>query len=126
MQNYPKPTIIETASRLVLTADGSHSIYNTQIGQHYHSVYGVRQEAERIYIDLGFQAAFERFTDEPLRVFDMGFGTGLNALLTLRESERRQRFVEYETVEPHPLPIEEAHQLNYDALLGTSTLMVLH
>ncbi|MFZ4647942.1 MAG: tRNA (5-methylaminomethyl-2-thiouridine)(34)-methyltransferase MnmD [Gemmataceae bacterium] len=125
-QNYPKPTIMKTPSRLVLTADGSHSVYNTQIGQHYHSVYGAREESERVYIELGLQAAFNQFDDEPLRVFEMGFGTGLNALLTMRESEKQKRSVEYETVETHPLPLEEAHQLNYDGLLGTTTLSTLH
>lgn len=126
MQNYPKPTIMKTTSRLVLTADGSHSVYDTQIGQHYHSVYGALEESEHVYIHLGLQTAFDHFDNKPLRVFEMGFGTGLNALLTLRESEKQQRSIEYEAVETHPLPLEEANQLNYDDLLGTSSLLALH
>lgn len=117
---------METTSRLVLTADGSHSVYNAEVGQHYHSVHGARQESERVFIDLGLQAAFVQFNAEPLRVFEMGFGTGLNALLTMREAAHQNRSVQYEAVELHPLPIAEAQQLNFDTLLGTDALMDLH
>lgn len=117
---------METTSRIVLTADGSHSVYNAEVGQHYHSVNGAKQESERVFIELGLQAAFERFADEPLRLFEMGFGTGLNALLTLQEAEKHKRSVHYEAVETQPLSLEEVGQLNFDALLGTNHQLALH
>lgn len=117
---------MQNTSWIVLTADGSHSVYNAEVGQHYHSVNGAKQESERVFIELGLQAAFERFADEPLHVFEMGFGTGLNALLTLREAEKHRRLVHYEAVETQPLSLEEAKQLNFDVLLGTSSQLALH
>lgn len=117
---------METTSRLVLTADGSHSFYNAQIDQYYHSVHGARQESERVYIELGLLAAFDRFSAQPLRVFEMGFGTGLNALLTVKTAEQLGRTVDYEAVELYPLSTTDASALNFDQLLGTTSLAHLH
>lgn len=79
-----------------------------------------------MFIELGLQAAFERFANVPLRVFEMGFGTGLNALLTAREAERHGRPVAYTGVEAYPLPPEESQKLNFDVALGTTFLNALH
>jgi len=114
----------KTESRLVLTADGSHSVWNPAVGQYYHSVLGALQESRRVFIELGLLAAFERF--ETVRLLEMGFGTGLNALLTLLEAQARQRPVDYTTVEAYPLPLAEARQLNFDAVLGTNHVAALH
>ena len=112
--------------RVVPTADGSHTVLNETLGKPYHSVHGAIQESQRVYIELGLLAAFDQFPDHELRIFEMGFGTGLNALLTAREAERRQRRVHYVAIDAHPLPIAEARQLNYDELLGTAYLPNLH
>lgn len=116
---------MKTASRIVITADGSHSVYNEQAGQHYHSIFGAWQESQRVFIELGLLEAFNRFENN-LSVFEMGFGTGLNALLTAREAEQQQRSVLYTAIEAYPLPLAEAHQLNFDELLGTQYLKALH
>ncbi|GAB3541757.1 tRNA (5-methylaminomethyl-2-thiouridine)(34)-methyltransferase MnmC2 [Spirosoma fluminis] len=112
--------------RLVLTADGSHTAVNQTLDKTYHSIHGAYQESQRVYIELGLLAAFEKFEDQPLRVFEMGFGTGLNALLTAREAEKHQRPVHYVAVDAYPMPTADARQLNYDALLGTDYLSKLH
>ncbi|MGA0557184.1 tRNA (5-methylaminomethyl-2-thiouridine)(34)-methyltransferase MnmD [Larkinella sp. VNQ87] len=114
----------KTESRIVLTADGSSSVYNSEFGQHYHSIFGALQESQRVFIELGLEAAFERFGE--ISVFEMGFGTGLNALLTLREAEKTHHAVRYTAVEAYPLPLEEARQLNFDSLLETEHLNALH
>lgn len=116
---------MKTDSRIVVTADGSHSVYHPVFGQHYHSIFGAWQESQRVFIELGLEEAFRRFTDD-LFVFEMGFGTGLNALLTAREAGQRERSVFYTTVEAYPLPMEEASRLNFDSLLGTNYLPLLH
>lgn len=116
---------MKTDSRIVLTADGSHSVYNAQVGQHYHSIFGAWQESQRVFIELGLEEALSRFSGT-LAVFEMGFGTGLNALLTAKEAEKKQRSVDYTAVEALPLPIEEAHALNFDELLETHHLKALH
>lgn len=114
----------KTESRVVLTADGSSSVYNPEFNQHYHSIFGALQESQRVFIQLGLEAAFERFAE--ISVFEMGFGTGLNALLTLLEAEKSEKTVRYTAVEAFPLPLEEARQLNFDALLASEYLKALH
>ncbi len=109
----------------MLTADGSHSVYNQELGKHYHSIFGAVQESEWVYIDLGLEAALTRFTGE-LHIFEMGFGTGLNALLTARIALARARRINYTAVEAYPLTLEEARQLNYDQLLTTHFLPAMH
>ena len=112
--------------RLMVTADGSHTAVNQALDKTYHSLHGAYQESQRVYIELGLLAAFEKFADEELHVFEMGFGTGLNALLTAREALDHQRRVIYTTVDAFPLAVDQARQLNYDDLFSTSYLPELH
>ena len=112
--------------RVVLTADGSHTVLNETLGKPYHSVHGSIQESQRVYIEVGLHAAFDKFPDEELRIFEMGFGTGLNALLTAREAELRQRRVHYVAIDTYALPLTDTRKLNYDELLSTSYLPILH
>ena len=112
--------------RLVVTADGSHTALNQVLDKTYHSVHGAFQESQRVYIELGLWNALEKFPDETLNVFEMGFGTGLNALLTAREANRLHRLVDYTAVEAHPMSIADASQLNYDVLFDTCYLPTLH
>ncbi len=114
----------KTESRVVLTADGSSSVYNSEFDQHYHSIFGALQESQRVFIQLGLEAALERFTE--ISVFEMGFGTGLNALLTMLEAVKSERAVKYTAVEAFPIPLEEACQLNFDELLASHYLNALH
>lgn len=112
--------------RLVLTADGSHTVLNETLGKTYHSVYGALQESQRVYIEIGLLAAFDKFPNDDLHVFEMGFGTALNALLTAREAEMHQRTIYYTAIDAYPLVLSTTHSLNYDELLGTSYLPRLH
>lgn len=112
--------------RLMLTADGSHTAINPGLDKTYHSIHGAYQESQRVYIELGLLAAFETFASQPLRVFEMGFGTGLNALLTAHEAHARQRQVTYTAIDAYPLSVADARRLNYDELLGTAYLPALH
>jgi tRNA U34 5-methylaminomethyl-2-thiouridine-forming methyltransferase MnmC len=96
-----------TAGKLIVTLDGSHTVEG-EGGVTYHSRFGALQESRHIFIDAGLRT----IGASPVRVFEMGFGTGLNALLTLLES----RPVRYETVETEPL--EGARDLNFCEVLG--------
>ncbi|GAB3565073.1 tRNA (5-methylaminomethyl-2-thiouridine)(34)-methyltransferase MnmD [Spirosoma luteolum] len=116
---------MSTGVEVVMTADGSNTVLNQALGKTYHSVYGAWQESQRVYIEIGLLEAFDRFTGA-IRILEMGFGTGLNALLTLREAERRSRTIRYVGLDSFPLPLEQAQQLNYDGLLQTTQLAALH
>jgi len=112
--------------RLMVTADGSHTALSEPFDTTYHSRFGAFQESERVFIELGLQAAFDRFPQDELTIFEMGFGTGLNALLTAREAEKARRRVRYTALEAYPMQPGDAAPLNYDTLLGTDYLSQLH
>lgn len=112
--------------RVIQTADGSHTVLNEAFGKTYHSVYGAIQESQRVYIELGLRAVFDQFPTDELHIFEMGFGTGLNALMTAREAEIHQHRVHYTAVETLPLSLDEARKLNYDDLFGTAYLQKMH
>ncbi|GAB4015537.1 hypothetical protein GCM10028808_41090 [Spirosoma migulaei] len=83
--------------RLIVTADGSHTAINQALDKTYHSIHGAFQESQRVYIELGLLDAFEKFPDEELHVFEMGFGRKLNALITTDEmpqSTSIKRFIQ--------------------------------
>lgn len=117
---------MKSTVRVIPTADGSHTVFNETFGKPYHSVHGAIQESQRVYIEIGLLAAFEKFPDQEITIFEMGFGTGLNALLTAREADLHQRRVNYVGIDAYPLPLQESRQLNYDTLLDTGYLPDLH
>jgi len=76
--------------QLHTTEDGSTTYFNEQVGEHYHSTFGAIQESQHIFINAGLEPFFSR---KSVSVFEVGFGTGLNALLTLmRQKSVRSLF----------------------------------
>ena len=73
--------------QIEITADGSATLYIPEIDEHYHSVKGALTESLHIFIQTGFHYS----KADPLTIFEVGFGTGLNAFLTLLECEKLQR-----------------------------------
>lgn len=112
--------------RLMVTADGSHTAINQVLDKTYHSIHGAYQESQRVYIELGLLTAFDTFPTGDLFIFEMGFGTGLNALLTALEAEKHQRRVFYTAIDAYPMALEDALPLNYDQLFGTAYVRKLH
>jgi tRNA U34 5-methylaminomethyl-2-thiouridine-forming methyltransferase MnmC len=96
----------------IITEDGSHTLQSNQINDTYHSTHGAITEANTVYIRNGLHCCLECFEGE-IHLLEVGFGTGLNALLTCLEADRWQRKVTYYTLEPFPIPVEEALTLNY-------------
>jgi len=91
------------------TEDGSATLFVPELNEHYHSVKGARTESQHIFIDMGLRAC----ADSQPRVLEIGFGTGLNALLTLEAAEQDQRPVHYTGIELYPLDWEEVNTLGY-------------
>ena len=104
-----------------LTDDGSHSLRSTQFGDAYHSTHGALQESRHIFLEAGLLPLLREPGRNALRVLEMGFGTGLNALLS-REAARDYPSVQldYTTYERYPVATEVAAALNYCDLLGIS------
>ena len=97
---------------LLLTEDGSHTLRVEELDECYHSTHGAVQESMHIFINAGLRA-FAVMDSVDIRVLEIGFGTGLNAYLTLLESETLNRRIHYTTLELFPITIDNALQLNY-------------
>ena len=97
--------------RIQLTADGSHTLMNTQLDESYHAHNGAMSESLHVYIQAGLEEVAK--TNGKIRVLEFGFGTGLNAILTMKRAQELGLEVEYMSIEPAPVPREIAQQLNY-------------
>ena len=97
------------------TADGSPTLYRQDIDEHYHSVKGALAESLHVYLESGWRKAAE--TSRPARVFEVGFGTGLNATITAYAALESNIHTEYYSVELYPLP-KETTNLIYNTLEG--------
>ncbi|TDO24890.1 tRNA (5-methylaminomethyl-2-thiouridine)(34)-methyltransferase MnmD [Pedobacter duraquae] len=101
-------------NKIILTADGSNTLYNETIGEHYHSTHGALQESLHVFIDAGLKAAAAKFGDQELSVLEVGFGTGLNFILTLDYAVKEKLRVNYISLEVFPLTKEEFQSTGYD------------
>jgi tRNA U34 5-methylaminomethyl-2-thiouridine-forming methyltransferase MnmC len=101
--------------KLVVTADGSHTIYIEKLNEHYHSVNGAVQESMHIFINYGFNFC----KADPVHIFEAGFGTGLNALLTAIRSMEGKRKVFYTSIEKYPLEKKTLKSLNHYLFAGS-------
>lgn len=102
-------------NRITLTADGSNTLYNETIGEHYHSKHGALQESKHVFIEAGLQHAISSFPDQPVNILEVGFGTGLNFLLSAAYSQENQVELNYTALEAFPLSIEELESTGYNA-----------
>jgi tRNA U34 5-methylaminomethyl-2-thiouridine-forming methyltransferase MnmC len=101
---------------LLLTDDGSHTLFLPGINEGYHSRFGALQESLHIFIENGLLCLPEKLPE--IRILEVGFGTGLNALLTLRHSIIQQQPIRYTAIEPFPVDECLLIQLNYPSLPG--------
>ena len=102
-------------NQLVKTSDGSHTIYVPEMNEHYHSIHGAVQESEHIFIKAGYESC----NAEPLNIFEAGFGTGLNALLTAVRAAKDNREVFYTSIEKYPIAPDLIKLLNHYEFAGT-------
>ena len=92
----------------IVTRDGSSTLYAPDFDEHYHSLHGAIQESMYVFIEKGLRE--QKHLDE-ISILEMGFGTGLNALLTCIEVP--QKMVHYTSVELYPLDLDQVKLLNY-------------
>ncbi|MEQ8219708.1 MAG: tRNA (5-methylaminomethyl-2-thiouridine)(34)-methyltransferase MnmD [Arenibacter sp.] len=104
--------------KIITTADGSKTIQIEDWNEQYHSIHGAIQEAYHVFIKNGLSL----FQDRELSILEIGFGTGLNALITLLESEKRGLDIVYKGVEAYPVVPEELQQLDYTSALNAGNL----
>ena len=108
---------------IITTGDGSKTIQIEEWNEQYHSIHGAIQEAQHVFIEAGLQhycnSLNKESQTEPVEVsiLEIGFGTGLNAYLTLLESKKLDIRINYAGAEAYPVSINEINQLNYVQLI---------
>ena len=95
--------------KIITTADGSKTIHLVDWNEQYHSKHGAIQEAYHVFIKSGLSL----FENQKISILELGFGTGLNCLITFLEFEKLGLEIEYTGVEAYPITPEELEQLNY-------------
>jgi tRNA U34 5-methylaminomethyl-2-thiouridine-forming methyltransferase MnmC len=100
----------------VLTGDGSSTLFVRELDEHYHSSRGAVNESRHVFIDAGFRFLLSK-GKRRINLLEMGWGTGLNGLLTVIESQTFKSSVHYTALEAYPLRSETIGRLNYPSLL---------
>lgn len=99
----------------VTTADGSKTIYNPQVGENYHSKHGALQESQHVFLNAGLRYWLDRHdTPGSASILEVGFGTGLNFLLTADYCVQNNVALKYTGIEAYPLTNEMIAQTGYD------------
>ncbi|MFV0346820.1 MAG: tRNA (5-methylaminomethyl-2-thiouridine)(34)-methyltransferase MnmD [Bacteroidales bacterium] len=93
---------------VVHTADSSLTLYNKVLDEHYHSVHGARNESLHVFIKNGL----EESSASPINIYEVGFGTGLNAMLAMEWAEKNKQKINYITVEKYPIPKDLIKELS--------------
>ena len=104
----------------VITADGSVTFYVPELDETYHSIHGAIQESIHVFINEGLK--FKTGEANHLRILEMGFGTGLNALLTAAEAQRGRLKIDYHSIEKYPLETDQFKEINYSSILKSKEL----
>ena len=118
MEKSKKPlTGMSDKLSLKLSHDGSHTVISEKFQVTYHSIHGAITESNVVFIDAGLNFLLKN-NYNTISVFEMGFGAGLNALLSFIWAEKNQIKVIYHTVEAYPVNKKMSDQLNYCEILG--------
>jgi tRNA U34 5-methylaminomethyl-2-thiouridine-forming methyltransferase MnmC len=100
--------------KVITTSDGSHTLYIPEMNEQYHSVNGAVTESNYVFLEKGYM--FHK--KENPKLFEVGFGTGLNCLLTALKAEEKKRITTYYTIEKYPLEHNITDSLNYGKLIS--------
>jgi tRNA U34 5-methylaminomethyl-2-thiouridine-forming methyltransferase MnmC len=109
--------------QIVATADGSNTIYNAQVGENYHSRNGAVQESRHVFLEAGL-TYFLNLSPTPLSavsILEVGFGTGLNFLLSADLCSSREIKLDYTGIEAYPLSADMINQTCYEKYVSEAT-----
>ncbi len=103
-----------------ITADGSSTLILPGLNEQYHSVHGAIQESNVVYIQHGLNF----LKRSPIKILEIGFGTGLNCLLTYAAALELNSGirVDYTAIEPFPLPFDLLEKLNYKDVIDSKNI----
>lgn len=109
--------------KIVQTADGSNTIFNSEVGENYHSRHGALQESRHVFLNSGLKyfLEFSKKVSPPggdlegaVSILEVGFGTGLNFLLTADFCIAKNIQLKYTGIEAYPLNTDMISQTGYD------------
>jgi tRNA U34 5-methylaminomethyl-2-thiouridine-forming methyltransferase MnmC len=106
--------------QLTSTEDGSLTLFNDEIGEHYHSKHGAFQESKHVFINAGLKELIEGEQKKDIHVFEMGFGTGLNFLLSYDLIELSNCSINYVGLEAFPLTGETLESTQYKQFVSAN------
>ncbi len=98
---------------IITTGDGSTTIHLPEWEEQYHSKHGAINEAKHVFIETGLYPLLEKHSLEKVEILEIGFGTGLNALITALENQKLQKEMQYVGIEAYPVTVAEALKMNY-------------
>lgn len=106
---------------IIQTLDGSTTIQIKEWDECYHSKHGAIQEAKHVFIKNGLSL----FENQKISILEIGFGTGLNAFITLLEAKKMHQTIDYVGVEAYPISVDEVLMMNYVSELNATEESVL-
>lgn len=104
----------------VITEDGSKTLFHTEIGEHYHSKHGALQESRHVFLASGLHYFLEREQQDTVAILEVGFGTGLNFLLTADDMTKNSITLEYCGIEAFPLDKKIIFSTGYEQFVSPS------
>ena len=112
---------MNTELKIVTTADGSNTIYNGAVGENYHSRHGALQESKHVFLSSGLKYYLDNNPSTSASILEVGFGTGLNFLLSADYCAENQINLNYTGIEAYPLTAEMICQTGYDQYISQKT-----
>jgi len=112
--------------KIITTADGSKTIHIEDWNEQYHSKHGAIQEAQHVFIKEGLQHYSANNKSTSVDILEIGFGTGLNAFLTLLEADNIKSKINYVGVEAYPVSMYDINKLNYVELISAENETVFN
>lgn len=106
--------IMDNNTMQVQTGDGSNTLFHPQVGEHYHSKHGAVQESKHVFVGMGLDYFKSQTSSTTANVLEVGFGTGLNFLLSAAYAQSQELKLSYQGIEAYPLPVQTISQLGYE------------
>jgi tRNA U34 5-methylaminomethyl-2-thiouridine-forming methyltransferase MnmC len=104
--------------KIVKTTDGSNTIFNSEVGENYHSKHGALQESRHVFLKSGLEYFLSNNLNTTVSILEVGFGTGLNFLLSAEYCTANQIDLDYTGIEAYPLSPEMIAQTGYNEYIA--------
>lgn len=111
---------------IIKTDDGSFTLFHPVIGEHYHSTRGALQESKHVFLSAGLESFLNKYPKTNVSILEVGFGTGLNFLVSADHCKRQGIQLMYTGIERYPLPKTVITSLHYEVLIDSDLVHHFH